>query len=249
MLQILIIPISSTNPIDADVDLAGDLTIPSESRGNQFNGTFDRPALGYSPPNQTFDLPNEWSDVACLVAADPSGEPPLLDELEVYPHLILDKVRIMLNPLKQSSAACRKFEADFDLVGPMMVSLCFGSCMFVLGKQMTFQHVYVLCMVSVLFMHQLLVRMEYAKDNAVGVKLVASILGYGLVHMLWLVVLGAFVCLRTVSGLALTALAVYCAALGTGRILTATRNQPKKLNLIAVPLALIYCLFALFVVF
>lgn len=209
--------------------------------------------LGYSPPNHTFELPAEWlggDEARDPIAADPNGgEPPLLDELEVYPRLILDKVRIMLNPLKQSSAACRSFEADFDLVGPMMVSLCFGGCMFVLGKRMTFQHVYVLCMVSVVFVHQLLVRMEYAKGNAVGVKLVASVLGYGLVHMLWLIVLGAFVRLSTVSGLALTALAVYCAALGTGRIFTATRNQPKKLTLIAVPLALIYCLFALFVVF
>lgn len=211
--------------------------------------------VGYSPDrtiNVTAQLqlpPTEWFNANETLDIDTENEPPLLDELEIHPQLILEKVRIMLNPLQQNGEACQKFNIEFDLAGPMMFPLWLGCCLFVMGKHVTFQHVYMLCMMAVLFMYQLMRSMEFSKHDVISVKFVASILGYGLVHTMWLAAFAFFVRLNNVAGLGLAAFSVYCSALGTSRIFAATEKQPNKMHLIAVPLALIYCLFALFVVF
>lgn len=177
-------------------------------------------------------------------------EPPLLDELEIYPQLIMEKAKIMLNPLQQGREACVKFGAEFDLPGPIMFLLFYACCIVLMGKCVTFQHVYALSLISIFGMYGLLVLMRLDKDDKpITVKCVASVMGYGLVHLLWLAVFGLVFPLKSFFGFVLIAISVYCSTLGTSRVLATTMNQTNRLPLIAFPIALVYCLFALFVIF
>lgn len=181
---------------------------------------------------------------------DLEPEPPLLDELEIYPQLILEKMKIMLNPLQQGREVCAKFGAEFDLPGPIMFSLLYACCIFLMGKRVSFQHVYVLSLISIMGMYGLLVVMKLDKDDKpITVKCVASVLGYGLIHLLWLAIVGLVLSLKSFFGFALIAISVYCSTLGASRIIATTMNHTNRLPLIAFPIALIYSLFAMFVIF
>lgn len=178
-------------------------------------------------------------------------EPPLFDELEIYPQIILGKVKFMLNPLKQCRKSCEEFGAEFDLPAPILFSLLLACCIFLMGKEVTFQHVYILCVLSVFGLYGLLQLLKLDTDEKpIAAKFVASVLGYGLVHTLWLAFFRLFIHLDNIGGFILIAFSVYCSTLGTSRIITSSMtDNNNRLSLIAFPTAIIYSLFALFVIF
>lgn len=178
-------------------------------------------------------------------------EPPLLEELEIYPQIILEKVKFMLNPLKQCRKSCEEFRTDFDLPAPIFFSLLLACCIFLMGKEVTFQHVYLLCVLSVFGLYGLIQLIKSDTDEkSIAAKFVASVLGYGLVHTLWLAFLRLFIHLDNIGGILLVAFSVYLSTLGTSRIIAAAMSDNNnRITLIAFPIALIYSLFALFVIF
>lgn len=183
---------------------------------------------------------------------DEELEPPLLEELEIYPKQIQEKAMTMLNPFFTNELANEKFLADCDLFGPIFFCFLFGSCLFLAGKVFIFSHLYSIAMVSVLGMYGLLKLMCYGyHQHYITIKGVASALGYGMLHMVWFSFIGIFIRLSTVEPLCFVfgVPAVLLATLGASRLLGRMLHQTNNTLLIAYPTAMIYILFSFLIIF
>lgn len=177
-------------------------------------------------------------------------EPPLLEELEIYPELIKERAMLFINPLAKDKLAVEKFLVDPDLAGPLFFFFLFGSCLFLAGKLYIFSHLYTLSVVSVLVMHQLLKQMCSENcERFVRMKMVASALGYGMLHLVWFAFIGIFMRLNSLAGIACVTPAVVLPTIATHRILSSMSNQANNGPLIAYPTAVVYILFAFLVIF
>lgn len=185
-----------------------------------------------------------------LKLAEYANEPPLLEELEIYPDLIQEKAVTIFNPFASSELAFEHFLADIDLYGPLFFCFSFGACLFLAGKVFIFSHVYGLSMISVFGMYGLLKLMCFGhQDQLITVKGVASALGYGLLHLVWFSFIGIFMHLNTFNGFCFATFAIVLATFGASRILCIMSNQLNNSALIAYPTAMIYTLFAFLVTF
>lgn len=177
-------------------------------------------------------------------------EPPLLEELEIYPEQIREKALMMMNPFTRDQLTNEQFLADIDLSGPMFFCFLFGSFLFLAGKVFIFSHVYSLSMISVLGMYGLLKMMCYGhNEHFITLKGVASALGYGMLHMVWFSFIGIFMRLNTVNGFIFAMPAVILPTIGTSQILSMMSNQPNNGVLVAYPTAMIYIMFSFLVTF
>lgn len=185
-----------------------------------------------------------------------SDEPPLLEELEIYPEQIIEKALIMINPFGSDEFTMGRFLVDADLSGPLFFCFLFGSFLFLAGKVLIFGHMYGLMMFSVAGLYGLLLMMSYAHQmHFITIKGVASALGYGMQHLIWLSFIGIFIRLDTFTGFILALTAIILATGGTSRVLGLMMNQSNGNNvnwynaLVAYPTAMIYTLFVFLVVF
>lgn len=178
------------------------------------------------------------------------NEPSLLEELEIYPEQILEKALIMINPFGGDEFAMGRFLIDTDLSGPLFFCFLFGSFLFLAGKVFIFSHMYGLMMVSVAGLYGLLLLMCFRHQmHLITIKGVASALGYGMQHLIWLSFIGIFMRLNTFTGSILAMAAITLATCGASRILGLMMNQPDYNALIAYPTAMIYTLLVFLVIF
>lgn len=185
-----------------------------------------------------------------------ADEPPLLEELEIYPEQIIEKALIMINPFVCTEFAMGRFLVDADLSGPLFFCFLFGSFLFLAGKVLIFGHMYGLMMFSVAGLYGLLIMMSWAhQTHFITIKGVASALGYGMQHLIWLSFVGIFMRLDSLTGAILAMTAIILATSGTSRILGLMMNQSNNNNanwynaLVAYPTAMIYTLFVFLVIF
>lgn len=68
-------------------------------------------------------------------------EPPLLEELEIYPEQIRDKAMTMINPFMSDRFAIETFLYDIDLSGPIFFCFLFGAFLFLAGKVFIFRYI------------------------------------------------------------------------------------------------------------
>lgn len=190
------------------------------------------------------------------VNVDEENEPPLLEELEIYPEQIVEKALIMINPFGSDEFSMGRFLMDVDLSGPLFFCFVFGSFLFLAGKVLIFGHMYGMMMFSVGGLYGLLLMMSSAyQTNYITIKGVASALGYGMQHLIWLSFIGIFMRLDTFTGAILAMTAIALATCGTSRVLNLmlSQSQNKTINwynaLIAYPTAMIYTLFVFLVIF
>lgn len=178
------------------------------------------------------------------------NEVPLLEELEIDPKQIFEKALTMINPFVGDEFSMGRFLIDPDLSGPLFFCFCFGSFLFLAGKVFIFSHMYGLMMISVVGLYGLLMLMNcYGQQmNFITLKGVASALGYGMQHLIWLSFIGIFIRLDTYTGFVLATTAIALATCGASRVLSLMINQQSS-ALIAYPTAIIYTLFVLLVVF
>lgn len=177
-------------------------------------------------------------------------EPPLLEELGIYPEQIKQNALTMINPFASNRLAIETFLANIDLSGPIFCCFLFGACLFLAGKVFIFSHLYGLSLLSVFGMYGLLKFLscgEYA--HCISIKGVASALGYGMLHLIWLAFIGIFRRLNTFDGLIVATPAIVLSTVGASRILSIMSNVPNKRVLIAYPTAMIYILFCFLVAF
>lgn len=222
---------------------------------DQQNYSFDQAPTPAPPNNNQYYNPNLFTP-APIPGEPESGvtsefdEPPLLDELEIYPDRILEKTLAVLNPFHgQSKADDANFLLrDTDIAGPIAFCLALAVCLFLSGNKAHFGYVYGLSVMSVILMYFLLSLMSRA-EGVFTVLSVASVLGYCMLPMVVLASLGIFISLEGAIGLSLSALAVIWSALSASRLFVTMSGDSEQRPLIAYPCALVNGVFALLVLF
>ncbi|CAH2267421.1 protein YIPF5 [Pararge aegeria] len=177
-------------------------------------------------------------------------EPPLLDELEIYPDRILEKTLAVLNPFHgQSKADDANFLLrDTDIAGPIAFCLALAVCLFLSGNKAHFGYVYGLSVMSVILMYFLLSLMSHT-EGVFTLLSVASVLGYCMLPMVVLACLGIFLSLEGTIGLSVSGAAVIWSALSASRLFVTMSGDFEQRPLIAYPCALVNGVFALLVLF
>lgn len=177
-------------------------------------------------------------------------EPPLLEELEIYPDRILEKTLAVLNPFHGKGLVD---DADFltqdtDLAGPITFCLALAVCLFVSGSSTPFGYIYGLSMISCIVMYCLLSLMTI-NSSMFTFTSVASILGYCLLPTVAFAFLRIFVSLYSNIGLCLALFVVLWSSLSASRLFATISGDDQQRPLIAYPCALVYAVFSLLIVF
>ncbi|CAG9787229.1 unnamed protein product [Diatraea saccharalis] len=225
-------------------------TFPTE----QQNFSYDQGQGSMQANNNQYYNPNLFTPapvpVESNIEANEFDEPPLLDELEIYPDRILEKTLAVLNPFHgQSKADDANFLLrDTDIAGPIAFCLALAVCLFLSGNKAHFGYVYGLSVMSVILMYFLLSLMSRT-EGVFTVLSVASVLGYCMLPMVVLAGLGIFVSLEGVLGISLSGVAVIWSALSASRLFVTMSGDSEQRPLIAYPCALVNGVFALLVLF
>lgn len=202
----------------------------------------------YQPFNQTFDAYPDH----CYVTDDQFiDEPPLLNELEIYPDRIIDKSLAVLNPfhaLELAENPAFLFEQT-DLAGPILFCITLAVSLFLSGSKAHFGYIYGLCIIAVIGMYVLITLMCTTVENFVSIAAVASILGYSLLPLVALSVLRVFLTLNSMFGFVLAVLAVLIATRAASNVFCLMAGDPQQRWLFAFPCALLYLVFMLLVLF
>lgn len=177
-------------------------------------------------------------------------EPPLLEELEIYPDRILEKTLAVLNPFHGKGLAddAEFLTQDTDLAGPLLFCLMLAASLFVSGSSTPFGYVYGISVISCIMMYFLLTLMTI-NNNMFTITSVASILGYCLLPLVGLSSLRLFISLHGNFGLILTTFAILWSCLSASRLFVTISGDQQQRPLIAYPCALVYGVFALLVIF
>lgn len=193
-------------------------------------------------------IPEQFDNAAKGV--DDFDEPPLLEELEIYPDRILEKILAVLNPLRGHSLAddAEYLTKDSDLVGPIVFCLLLAVALFLAGKNAHFGYIYGISMISCVLMYFLLSLMT-PTSGTFTLSTVGSILGYCLIPILALSAVGIIFKLSGPVGLVLAIIAVIWSSFSASRLFIAVSGDKQQQPLIAYPCMMVYGVVTLLVLF
>jgi hypothetical protein len=174
-------------------------------------------------------------------------EPPLLEELGINPDRIFEKSVAVLNPFHSDVPFNVNILDEADLAGPVALCILLGACLMLAGSKAHFGYVYGVVMISCIAMYILLTLMT-TKGNITFAS-IASVLGYCLLPVVVLSVLGIFLPLYSPLGLVCAALAVMWSSLSASKLFVMMSGDRQQRPLLAYPCALLYGTFALVIVF
>lgn len=170
------------------------------------------------------------------------GEELLLAELGINFDHIRQKTLGVLNPL---GAVRVDILADADLAGPILFVVLFGLFLLMAGK-VQFGYVYGVGLFGTVALHWLFTLMSALP---LDVLLSASVIGYSLLPLVFLLALGVVVNLDRSVGYVLGGLCVlWCTYAASGFFQAAMKTLGMR-ALVAYPLAMFYTVFALMVIF
>jgi hypothetical protein len=179
---------------------------------------------------------------------DYSSEPPLLEELDVNFAHILGKTKAVLRPFSMGSEQYDELLLDSDLTGPVFFLVCLGCSLLLQGK-VSFGYIYGFGVFGCASLYVLLNLLSPPAAPPINIWQVTSTLGYCLLPVVVVAVVGIGVPLNGVGGNVLALLAIaWCTY-------TATRNferslcMAKQRYLIAYPTGLLYAVFVLITIF
>lgn len=172
------------------------------------------------------------------------GEPPLLEELGINFQHIKAKTQAVLNPFNKNITS--DIMADSDLAGPILFVLLFGTLLLLAGK-VQFGYIYGVGLFGVVSLHYLFKFMS--NDIQIDIIRSASVIGYCLLPLVLLSVVGVLTSLDNTIGYILSAIAVFwCTYSASGFFVIVLKLHNVRL-LIAYPLGLFYSVFALMAIF
>ncbi|XP_053664973.1 protein YIPF5 homolog [Anopheles marshallii] len=179
-------------------------------------------------------------------------EPPLLDELEIYPRRIMEKAVAVLNPFQSSGTMVDTPDYLFketDLAGPIIFCLTLAACLSISNSKAQFGYIYGLSTISVLAMYCLIWLMCHAVEWHVTVSGVASVLGYSMLPVVFLAVIGMFTSLNNFYGMLLAGSSILLATVYSSRMFCLMTGDPHQRYLIAYPSSLLFTIFSMLVLF
>ncbi|CAK7900994.1 protein transport protein Yip1p [[Candida] anglica] len=182
-----------------------------------------------------------------LAAFGTSGypnEPPLLEELGINFVHIKMKTLAVLNPFNRNINS--DIMSDSDLAGPILFVLLFGTLLLLSGK-IQFGYIYGVGLFGTISLHYLFKLMS--DDIYIDMVRSASVIGYCLLPLVIISVLGVFVTLDNLFGYILSAIAVFWCTYSASGFFVAVLKLHNVRPLIAYPLAMFYSVFALMAIF
>lgn len=195
-------------------------------------------------------IPTQFDVSKAPTGTDEFDEPPLLEELEIYPDRILEKVLAVLNPLRGHGLTddAEYLTKESDLVGPICFGLILAASLFLAAKNAHFGYIYGISMITSILMYCLLTLMS-STSGTYTLSTVGSILGYCLIPIVGLSVTGIFFNLSGPIGLIAAIIAVLWSSISASRLFVAVSGDKQQQPLIAYPCMLIYGIFTLLVLF
>ncbi|KAK6456959.1 uncharacterized protein RJT20DRAFT_36102 [Scheffersomyces xylosifermentans] len=172
------------------------------------------------------------------------GEPPLLEELGINFQHIKDKTLTVLNPFNKNITS--DIMADSDLAGPIIFVLLFGTLLLLAGK-VQFGYIYGVGLFGTISLHYLFKYM----GNDVQIDLVrsASVIGYCLLPLVLISVIGVVISLDHMFGYILSIIAVLWCTYSASGFFVAVLKLHNARPLVAYPLFMFYSVFALMAIF
>lgn len=170
-------------------------------------------------------------------------EPPLLEELGINFDHIIQKTKVVLNPL---IGVDQSVVNETDLAGPLVIILALGSMLLLTGK-MHFGYIYGISIFAVLLMWGLLKMMAPEAGPSSGC--VASILGYCLLPIVGLSAISIIFSLQGTFGFICSSIAVFWCSWSASKLFCSAVNLKGEQALVAYPCAMLYGVFALLTVF
>ncbi|TNN20587.1 Protein YIPF5 [Schistosoma japonicum] len=215
---------------------------PSEIQFSQFSYENANP-IPSQPVNLPYpQVPYSSGSIYKGQEEDYENEPPLLEELGINFSHIVQKTSSVLVPFKESS---QEVLDDTDLAGPLVFCLLFGCTLMFAGK-IHFNYIYGLGVFGCLGIYLLLSVMT---PRGVTPTCVVSTLGYCLLPMCLLSSFGIVFSLKSILGVIVTAIVVFWCTIASSKLFVRTLDMQHQRILVAYPCALVYCVFALLVVF
>ncbi|XP_035917661.1 protein YIPF5 homolog [Anopheles stephensi] len=236
----------------------------TEGGYNQLSDTASRDPYGmmqpqtqYGPTPSIFTPKYEndngvTSSPGMEIEATEFDEPPLLDELEIYPRRIMEKAIAVLNPFQNMGTMLDTPDYLFketDLAGPIMFCLTLAACLSISNSKAQFGYIYGLSTISVLAMYCLIWLMCHAVESHVTVSGVASVLGYSMLPVVFLAMIGMFVSLNNFYGMMFAGTSILLATVYSSRMFCLMTGDPHQRYLIAYPCSLLFTIFSMLVLF
>ncbi|KAI5968123.1 MSM1, partial [Candida theae] len=161
------------------------------------------------------------------------GEPPLLEELGINFSHIKSKTLVVLNPLMKDIPS--DIMADSDLAGPILFVLLFGTLLLLAGK-VQFGYIYGVGLFGTVSLHYLFKFMS--NDTQIDLSRSASVIGYCLLPLVLISVVGVVANLDNLVGYVLSAVAVlWCTYSASGFFVSVLKLHNVR-PLIAYPLCI-----------
>jgi hypothetical protein len=222
--------------------------LPAPDFPNNDNLQFYNQPTGLLPnnvnPNANF-VPGEIGALRGN-GANPIGEEdelPLWQEIGIEPELIINKCLAVTFPFRQMSAELRE---DTDLAGPLMFTMFLGFSLLLQGKNY-FGHIFGYGMFGSFLLWIILNLMS--DEHGTSFERVVSVLGYSMVPLLALGLLGIVFSLRGVVGTFLSVVAIFLCTINATRYIEKALNMRDQRYLIAYPLGLLFAAFTMMAVF
>ena len=190
----------------------------------------------------SFDLGSIGSGIGDSLA----DEPPLLEELEINFVDIARKTKNVLQPFSTPDSALK--HDDADLVGPIFFLLCLGFSLLLQGK-VHFGVIYGFGVFGVVSLYGLLNLLAPTDVGKIQFWSVMSTLGYCLLPVVLVAVVGIVVSLTGWLGAILSSIAIGWCTFTATRFFESAFNMEKQRYLIAYPIGLLYSIFVLLAMF
>lgn len=170
------------------------------------------------------------------------GDPPLLEDIGIDPSLIWDKMKSIV-------IVDRPYQVyidESDLTGPILIALVFGLELLAAGK-IQFGDIYAMFITGNCFAYLLFNLMS--QKEYISLYSIMSILGYGLIPMLLLGLLGIFIPLKGVVGIILGIIISIWSAMASSNYIDLMIGGYDRRTLIVYPLILFYVSFVMITIF
>ncbi|KAF2687394.1 Yip1-domain-containing protein [Lentithecium fluviatile CBS 122367] len=251
-------PVSGhSTPFQAGYGVPQTQTYPS-----QYGAGFSAPGVSGQMGVGSSGLRTGW--LAAFGTEGYEGEPPLLEELGVNFGHIKMKTLAVLNPFGRID---QHIMDDSDVAGPILFFLIFGTSLLLSGK-LHFGYIYGLAVLGTILLHAIIALMspplspaEVAAEQDQGQRggsrfsssltfpRSASVLGYCLLPLVLVAIIGVAIPLDGYFGYILTSLSIVWCSYSSSSMFTVVGRMTSMRALVAYPMVLFYGSFGIMAIF
>lgn len=201
--------------------------------------------MGQPPQPSTFSgqlQPGAFPPAHSSSFDDMENEPPLLEELGIN----VEHIWLRMQGVAFFKRLDEDVLRDADLSGPLVICLALGTALLLAGK-LQFGYIYGLAAGGSFGICMLINVMS--QRGGIDLYRTMSILGYGLIPIVILAIIGIFVSLKSTFGTIASALCIAWSTATSSRFFATAISMHQQRWLVAYPVGLVYTFFTLITIF